>query len=89
MKANSSWPGSPSPLGATWDGDGVNFAIFSENATLVELCLFDSTTDVIESARLILPEKTNQVWHGYLHGAGPGLIYGYRVHGPENPAFGH
>jgi len=89
MKANSPWPGSPSPLGATWDGDGVNFAIFSENATLVELCLFDSTTDEIESARLVLPEKTNQIWHGYLHGAGPGLIYGYRVHGPENQALGH
>lgn len=68
MKANSLWPGNPSPLGATWDGEGVNFAMFSENATLVELCLFDSAGDERESVRLTLPEKTNQVWHGYLHG---------------------
>ena len=89
MKANSLWPGNPSPLGATWEGEGVNFAMFSENATLVELCLFDSAGDERESVRLTLPEKTNQVWHGYLHGGAPGLIYGYRVHGPENPAMGH
>jgi glycogen operon protein len=63
--------------------------MFSENATLVELCLFDSAGDERESVRLTLPEKTNQVWHGYLHGGAPGLIYGYRVHGPENPAMGH
>jgi len=89
MKANSLWPGSPTPLGANWDGDGVNFALFSENATRVELCLFDSPEDKRESARLALPEKTNQVWHGYLHGCNPGQVYGYRVHGPENSASGH
>ena len=83
------WPGKPAPLGAVWDGAGVNFALFSENATLVELCLFDSPESTVEARRLALPEKTNQVWHGYLHGAGPGLIYGYRVHGPECPAEGH
>jgi len=83
------WPGAPSPLGATWDGEGVNFALFSENATLVELCLFDSPEDTHERASLVLPEKTNQVWHGYLHGGNPGLIYGYRVHGPDQPAGGH
>ncbi len=83
------WPGTPSPLGATWDGEGVNFALFSENATLVELCLFDSPEDTHERASLVLPEKTNQVWHGYLHGGNPGLIYGYRVHGPDHPAGGH
>ena len=83
------WPGKPTPLGATWDGAGVNFALFSENATLVELCLFDSPESTTEARRLALPEKTNQVWHGYLHGARPGLVYGYRVHGPDEPASGH
>lgn len=83
------WPGKPTPLGATWDGAGVNFALFSENATLVELCLFDSPESNTEARRLALPEKTNQVWHGYLHGARPGLVYGYRVHGPDEPASGH
>ena len=83
------WPGKPSPLGAIWDGGGVNFSLFSENATLVELCLFDSPEAKVEARRLALPEKTNQVWHGYLHGAGPGLVYGYRVHGPDCPAEGH
>ena len=82
------WPGKPSPLGATWDGNGVNFALFSENATLVELCLFDSPDSTREARRIPLPEKTNQVWHGYLHGARPGLVYGYRVHGPDAPAAG-
>jgi glycogen operon protein len=89
MNGHYFWPGRPSPLGAVWDGDGVNFTLFSENATLVELCLFDSVQDTTESARLALPEKTNQVWHGYLHGAKPGQIYGYRVHGPESPPEGH
>jgi isoamylase len=82
------WPGKPAPLGATWDGHGVNFALFSENATRVELCLFDSPDSPREARRIALPEKTNQVWHGYLHGAHPGLVYGYRVHGPDNPAAG-
>ena len=80
-------PGSPNPLGATWDGLGVNFALFSANATTVELCIFSQAHR--EIARYELPEHTDQVWHGYLPGAGPGLIYGYRVHGPYRPEQGH
>ena len=83
------WPGRPVPLGATCDGGGVNFALFSDNATQVELCLFDSPEATAESRRLLLPEKTNQVWHGYVPGLGPGQVYGYRVHGPYDPASGH
>jgi isoamylase len=83
------WPGRPSPLGATFDGRGVNFALFSENATKVELCLFDSASARIESQRVVLPEKTNQVWHGYLPEIKPGQIYGYRVHGPKLAGRGH
>ena len=71
------------------DGNGVNFALFSEHATKVELCLFDSPDAPAESHRIALPEKTNQVWHGYLPDARPGQIYGYRVHGPHDPARGH
>ena len=89
MTAISIWPGSPSPLGATRRGDGVNFALFSENATKVELCLFDSAKAQTESHRIVLPEKTNQVWHGYLPDAKPGQVYGYRVYGPDEPARGH
>ncbi len=81
--------GSPYPLGATWDGSGVNFAIFSENATKVELCLFDSASARTESARLALPEQTDQIWHGYLPGVLPDQLYGFRVHGPHEPASGH
>ena len=81
-------PGSPWPLGATWDGEGVNFAIFSRNATRVELCLFEST-DGTESDRFALPEYTNEVWHGRIDGIGPGQLYGYRVHGPYDPRAGH
>lgn len=83
------WPGHWSPLGATFDGQGVNFALFSEHATKVELCLFDSPDAAVEAQRIPLPEKTNQVWHGYLPEARPGQIYGYRVHGPYEPAQGH
>ena len=82
-------PGRPYPLGATWDGLGVNFAIFSENATRVELCLFDSADAVAESQRIDLPESTDMVWHGYLPNARPSQVYGYRVHGPYDPAAGH
>lgn len=82
------WPGTPYPLGATWDGSGVNFALFSENASSVELCLFDRD-GIKESARIGLIEKTNQVWHGYLPGIRPGQRYGYRVHGPYEPEKGH
>jgi pullulanase/glycogen debranching enzyme len=80
-------PGSPYPLGATPDGLGVNFAVFSANATRIELCLFD-VGGRKEIARLPLPECTNEVWHGYLPDAGPGLHYGYRAHGPYEPERG-
>jgi len=82
-------PGSPYPLGATWDGSGVNFSIFSEHATKVELCLFDTPGSRQESARVELTEQTDLIWHGYLPGVLPGQLYGYRVHGPYNPAAGH
>ena len=82
------WPGSPYPLGATWDGVGVNFAIFSEHATRVELCLFDSPDAEVESLTIPLPEQTDMVWHGYLPDVRPGQLYGYRVHGPYAPHHG-
>jgi len=81
--------GQPYPLGATWDGQGVNFAMFSENATRIELCLFDSVDAQNESVRFDLREQTDQVWHGYLREARPGQLYGYRVHGPYDPEAGH
>jgi len=81
-------PGSSFPLGATWDGSGVNFAIFSANATRVELCLFDDRGRR-EIARISLPEYTHEVWHGYLPDVRPGQLYGYRVHGPYEPQAGH
>jgi len=83
------WPGEPYPLGATWDGAGVNFALFSENAMGVELCLFDSPDADSESRRIELTENTDQVWHCYLPDALPGQLYGYRVHGLYDPARGH
>ena len=82
------WPGLPYPLGATWDGVGVNFALFSENADAVELCLFDASGQH-ETGRIRLPEYTDQVWHGYLPDARPNLLYGYRVYGPYRPHEGH
>lgn len=88
MNGTILWPGRPTPLGATRNGEGVNFAIFSENATRVDLCLFDSPDAEQESLRLPLPEKTDQVWHGYLPGGKAGQIYGYRVHGPDEPESG-
>ncbi|HSK40004.1 MAG TPA: glycogen debranching protein GlgX [Arenibaculum sp.] len=81
-------PGRPFPLGATWDGYGANFALFSANATKVELCLFDRT-GTREVERVALPEYTDEVWHGYLPEARPGMLYGYRVHGPYEPSAGH
>jgi isoamylase len=82
------WPGRPYPLGATWDGEGTNFAIYSENATEVELCLFDSP-DAAEPIRCYrLRERLAYVWHGYLPGIGPGQFYGYRVNGPYEPGRG-
>ena len=84
----SGWPGRPYPLGTTWDGEGVNFALFSERAEKVELCLFDERGRR-ELARIELQEHTDQVWHCYLPEARPGLLYGYRVHGPYKPQEGH
>ncbi len=81
-------PGSPNPLGAQWDGSGVNFALFSANATKVELCLFDATGRR-EIERVELPEFTHEVWHGYLPDIRPGQLYGYRVYGPYEPEAGH
>ena len=80
--------GSPFPRGATWDGNGTNFALFSANATKVEICLFDETGKQ-EVARIVLPEYTDQIFHGYLPEVGPGTFYGYRVHGPYAPDEGH
>ena len=80
--------GLPHPLGATWDGVGVNFALFSANATKVELCLFDQE-GTTELERIEVPEYTDEVWHGYLPDARPGTVYAYRVHGPWEPEAGH
>ena len=79
--------GAPHPLGATWDGRGTNFALFSANAAKVELCLFDSNGRR-EIERIALPERTEDVWHGYLNDIGPGQLYGYRVHGRYEPERG-
>ncbi len=82
------WPGRPYPLGATWDGEGVNFTLFSEHADKVELCLFDQKGRR-EIARIPLRWQTDQVWHCYLPEARPGQLYGYRVYGPYDPKRGH
>src|SRR5580704_4044858 len=82
------WEGAPSPQGATWDGLGVNFTVFSAYATKVELCLFDPTGQQ-EIQRVELPEYTDEIWHGYLPDVGPGTVYAYRVHGPYEPEAGH
>ena len=88
-KVIKQWPGSPYPLGATWDGKGVNFALFSEHATGVELCLFDSPEAEKESERIRFTEYTDHVWHAYLPEVLPGQLYGYRVSGPYEPSQGH
>src|SRR4030088_1082213 len=80
--------GLPDPLGATWDGLGVNFALFSAHATRVDLCLFDASGER-EIERIVLPEYPDEVWHGYLPDARPGTVYGYRVDGPYEPEQGH
>jgi isoamylase len=82
-------PGYTYPLGATWDGAGVNFAIFSEHASKIELCLFDSVTDRHESRRVRFSEQTDRIWHSYIPGLLPGQLYGYRVYGPHEPKNGH
>ena len=80
------WPGRPFPLGPTWDGEGTNFSLFSENAERVELCLFD---DADNETRVEICERTAFHWHGYLPGVAPGQRYGYRVHGAWDPLRGH
>ncbi len=88
LRASRIFEGLPHPLGATWDGLGVNFALFSANATKVELCVFDyDGKEEVESIEL--PEYTDEVWHGYLPDARPGTVYAYRVHGPWDPENGH
>ena len=82
------WPGSPYPQGATWDGEGVNFAIFTEHGEAVDLCLYDSQ-DGRETHRIRLRERTDLIWHCYLPDVRPGQQYGYRVHGPYDPRNGH
>jgi isoamylase len=82
------YPGKPYPLGATWDGSGVNFAIFSENATGVELCLFDGPEGKHQTDKIPVEEQTDMIWHVYLPEARPGQLYGYRVHGPYEPERG-
>ncbi len=82
------WPGRPAPLGATWDGKGVNFAVFSEHATQVDLCLFDSPLATKETHRIPLPDQTDHVWNGYLPTIKPGQLYGFRAEGPYEPQQG-
>jgi isoamylase len=81
-------PGTPFPLGATWDGAGVNFALASQHASRVELCLFDSASDDLAALRISLPEQTHGIWHVYLPDVLPGQLYAYRVHGPNRPDHG-
>ncbi|MDN5289108.1 MAG: glycogen operon protein [Mucilaginibacter sp.] len=83
------YPGKPFPLGAVWDGNGVNFTLYSENATGVDLCLFNTANDEVESARVPITELSEQIWHIYIPGLKPGQLYGYRVYGPYEPENGH
>mgnify|MGYP006336451469 CR=1 FL=1 len=85
MSQLTQWPGAPFPLGATWDGTGTNFAIFSENAEAVELCLLDGDG---HETRLPVTQRTAHIWHTYLPGVGAGQRYGYRIHGPWDPSRG-
>jgi len=82
------WPGSPYPQGATWDGEGVNFSLFSENADAVELCLFEDPESPVESGRIWMTNRTDMIWHCYSPDVRPGQAYGYRVHGPYEPQRG-
>jgi isoamylase len=88
MSEPSVWPGRPFPLGATYDGQGVNFAVFSERAERIEVCLFDPKDPSREVDRVILPDLTRHVFHGYVPGLKPGILYGLRAHGPYEPAKG-
>jgi isoamylase len=82
-------PGKPYPLGATWDGKGVNFTLYSEHATAVELCFFDTGDDTVETNKYVLTEQTDQTWHIYIKDIQPGQLYGFRVSGPYEPTKGH
>ncbi len=88
MTPTKVWLGRPYPLGATWHGNGVNFALYSENATAVDLCLFDSTGTSQEEGRIRMKEQSDEVWHIFLPDIKPGQLYGYRVHGPYKPENG-
>ncbi|MDQ1090312.1 glycogen debranching protein GlgX [Siphonobacter sp. SORGH_AS_1065] len=89
MKSTTTYPGSPFPLGATYDGEGVNFAIFAENATAIDLCLFDEISGQSETTTIPLLERAYHIWHVYIPGLKPGQLYGYRVDGPYEPENGH
>jgi glycogen operon protein len=82
------WPGSPYPQGATWDGEGVNFSLFSEHAEAVELCLFEDPDSPVESGKIWMTNRTDLIWHCYTPDVRPGQAYGYRVHGPYEPQRG-
>ena len=84
-----SLPGKSFPLGATWDGNGVNFTLYSENATAVELCLFDTDNEDKEFLKFNITEQTDFTWHIYVQGLQPGQLYGFRIHGPYEPENGH
>lgn len=89
IKAIECFIGKPYPLGATWDGNGVNFALYSENAEGVDLCLFNSLEDDVETIKVRFKERTHHIWHAYIPGIQPGQLYGYRVYGPYKPEEGH
>ncbi|HUR66656.1 MAG TPA: hypothetical protein VMZ03_09935, partial [Chitinophagaceae bacterium] len=88
MKYNV-YPGEPFPLGATWDSEGVNFAVFAENADGMELCLFDNPDSKNEEQRIRIKEVSHHVWHAYIPGLNPGQLYGYRAHGIYDPLKGY
>ena len=83
------YPGSPFPLGATWGEQGVNFAIYAENANGVDLCLFNTLEDETESVKIRIKERTHHIWHVYVPGLKPGQLYGYRIYGPYEPHNGY
>jgi glycogen operon protein len=85
----TTYPGSPYPLGATYDGKGVNFTLYAENATGVDLCLFNKKSEKTESARVRIQERSHHIWHVYIPGLKPGQLYGFRVYGPFEPEHGH
>ncbi len=82
------WPGSPYPLGATYDGEGTNFAVYSRHASKVELCLYDPARPERQLDAVVLPNRSSFVWHAYLPGVRPGALYGFRAHGPYEPEEG-